>query len=339
MPSRRSYIYFRACAVIGPVLLGLSLIIVISYINIFSKRDSGNQIERFKLEQSILKHELQQNYEYSGELQELFQMPRETTIRTESCSMDTCFDLSRCKDEFRVHVYPVDSKDKIKSSIYLKIVQALQTSKYYTADPQTACIFVLSVDTIDRDRLSTDYVHSLEKKIHRLPSWYRGRNHVIFNLFSGTWPDYKEDLGFDFGLALNARASMSSEKFRTDFDVSLPLFAKDHPLQDRTEKQFHIFPLKRKYLLGFKGKRYLFGIGSETRNALHLINNRKDIVLLTTCKHGKGWEKYSDERCSEDNSLYDRYNPLAFDVSRKFEAYTTWGILSLSLLDHFMNRT
>ena len=63
---------------------------------------------------------------------------------------------------------------------------------------------------------------------------------------------------------------------------------------------------KRKYLLTFKGKRYLNGIGSETRNSVYHFYNNRDILLLTTCKHGQNWQEFIDDRCSIDNSLYDR---------------------------------
>lgn len=66
------------------------------------------------------------------------------------------------------------------------------------------------------------------------------------------------------------------------------------------------FPVSKKYTLAFKGKRYVHGIGSETRNSLYHLHNEKDVVLVTTCRHGKSWKELKDERCDEDNSEYDR---------------------------------
>ncbi|XP_036414044.1 exostosin-1a [Colossoma macropomum] len=225
------------------------------------------------------------------------------------CRMDSCFDFSLCaKNGFKVYVYPQQKGDKI-SETYQSILASIEGSRFYTSDPGQACLFVLSLDTLDRDQLSPQYVHNLKAKVQSLSLWNGGRNHLIFNLYSGTWPDYTEDLGFDIGQAMLAKASISVENFRPNFDVSIPLFSKDHPRTggERGFLKYNSIPPFRKYMLVFKGKRYLTGIGSDTRNALHHVHNSEDVVLLTTCKHGKDWQKHKDARCDADNAEYDRY--------------------------------
>lgn len=147
-----------------------------------------------------------------------------------SCRMESCFDFSKCEKDFKVFVYPQE-ENNIPSPSYIKLLNVLLESRYYTADPKEACLFVLSIDTIDRDRLSSnDYVRNLQIKIQRLPYWNDGLNHLIFNLYSGTWPNYTEnDLDFDFGKAILAKASMSEDHVRPGFDISIPLFHKIHP--------------------------------------------------------------------------------------------------------------
>ncbi|XP_030637856.1 exostosin-1 [Chanos chanos] len=234
---------------------------------------------------------------------------RNNIYKSRRCRMDTCFDFRRCENAFKVYVYPLQKNEKVSES-YQKILSAIQESRFYTTDPNEACLFVLGIDTLDRDQLSAQYVHNVRARIQSLPLWNEGRNHLIFNLYSGTWPDYTEELGFDIGQAILAKASIDVDNFRPHFDVSIPLFSKDHPQKggDRGYLTSNNIPPSRKYLLVFKGKRYLTGIGSETRNALYHIHNGDDIILLTTCKHGKDWEKHKDPRCDKDNEEYSKYD-------------------------------
>lgn len=229
-------------------------------------------------------------------------------VRTTKCSMETCFDRTKCLNDFKVYVYPIQTGQKI-SPLFGKLLKVLRESRFYTEDPKKACLFIPSLDTLDRDNLSEDYVHDLPPEILSLPHWNGGANHLIFNLFSGTWPDYSEDLRFDTGKAILAKASLSTEFSRPGFDVSFPLFLKTHPPKGSSvdaPSSCAIFPLNRHYKLAFKGKRYLNGIGSDSRNSFYHIHNGKDIVLLTTCKHGKNWRKIMDHRCDKDNEEYDK---------------------------------
>ncbi|XP_026087827.1 exostosin-1b-like [Carassius auratus] len=233
-----------------------------------------------------------------------------SVFKGKRCRMQSCFDFSLCqRNGFKVYVYPQQKGEKISES-YQNILATIEGSRFYTSDPGQACLFVLSLDTLDRDQLSPQYVHNLKTKVQSLPLWNNGRNHLIFNLYSGTWPDYTEDLGFDIGQAMLAKASISTENFRPNFDVSIPLFSKEHPRTggDRGYLKYNTIPPFRKYMLVFKGKRYLTGIGSDTRNALHHVHNAEDVVLLTTCKHGKDWQKHKDARCDKDNAEYDKYD-------------------------------
>ncbi|XP_077577753.1 exostosin-1a-like [Stigmatopora nigra] len=226
------------------------------------------------------------------------------------CRMESCFDISLCeRNGFKVFIYPQQKGEKMSES-YQNILLSIEGSRFFTPDPGKACLFVLGLDTLDRDKLSPQYVHNLKAKVQSLPLWNDGKNHIIFNLYSGTWPDYTEDLGFDIGLAMLAKASISTENFRPKFDVSIPLFSKDHPRTggERGYLNHNTIPPYRKYTLVFKGKRYLTGIGSDTRNALYHVHNAEDVILLATCKHGKDWQKHKDARCDKDNAEYDKYD-------------------------------
>lgn len=173
------------------------------------------------------------------------------------CRMDSCFDFDRCrKNGFKVYVYPIPKDEKISAN-YKNILDSVRTSRYYTSNPEEACIFILGYDTLDRDDLSPDYISNLGNKISRLKHWNNGRNHVIFTLYTGTWPNYLEELGFNVGDAMLAKSSFSKTLYRDGFDISLPLFGKNHPVMsgDTGFLRRNPFPPFRKYLLTFKGKR------------------------------------------------------------------------------------
>ncbi|KAM8796150.1 LOW QUALITY PROTEIN: exostosin-like 1 [Eudromia elegans] len=226
------------------------------------------------------------------------------------CRMENCFDSARCaRRGFKVSVHP-GARGARLSGTYRKILAALERSRYYTADPAAACLLVLAIDTLDRDPLSPQYVPDVQREIQGSPLWNGGRNHLVFNLYSGTWPNYTEELGFDVGQAMLAKASSYAGSFRPGFDVSIPLFPKDHPQSGGEPGWLHQHPLppERRYLLAFKGKRYLTGIGSGTRNALHRIHNGRDVVSLTTCRHGKDWRRHKDARCDRDDVRYDKFD-------------------------------
>lgn len=51
------------------------------------------------------------------------------------------------------------------------------------------------------------YISSIPQEL-----WNEGRNHLIFNHYHGTFPDYSDhDLGFNTGNAIVARASQNLE--------------------------------------------------------------------------------------------------------------------------------
>ncbi|CAF0762871.1 unnamed protein product [Brachionus calyciflorus] len=216
--------------------------------------------------------------------------------------------MTRCNENnFKIFVY--NRPNMIKSQIYKNILSSLKNSKYLTRNPKRACIFISSIDTLDRDRLSKNYIHDLDDLVTKLNYWNNGENHLIFNMYSGSWPDYKEDLEFKTEKAILVKASFSQMYYRKSFDISFPLFHADIPIKN--SKFTNLTDLiygPKKYFLTFKGKRYLHGVGSKTRDKLYHLNNNRDIILLTTCRHGDIWFNFKDDRCDLDDSMYDKYD-------------------------------
>ncbi|CAL2040488.1 unnamed protein product [Caenorhabditis brenneri] len=231
------------------------------------------------------------------------------------CKMEDCFDFDRCSNSKKVYIHPMEKIFEVapQSAIYSKILKYFQESEHYTNNPNEACIFLLGIDTTDRDVRSQNYVKNVNEYIDSLDPavWNNGRNHLIFNFYHGTFPDYDDhNLGFDTGEAMIARASSSENNFFKGFDVSLPLFHENHP--DDVEPKVKIDDQRnesrRKYLVSFKGKRYVYGIGSGTRNLVHHLHNGDDMVMVTTCKHNNDWQVYQDDRCQRDNDEYDQWD-------------------------------
>lgn len=255
--------------------------------------------------------------------------------------MSNCFDWDRCRDPskpLKIHIYPEASllANELVSPTYQKILNTIESSKHYEPNASLACIFVPRIDTLDRDSLSPDFSQMLAS----FEPINEGRNHLIFNLYSGTWPDYHEtDFdGFDPGYALLAKASSSSAFYRRGFDISLPLFSKTHPEtvdyqrlksaadidasvncdKRLSDHEKSIISRNTPYLVVFKGKRYITGIGGETRNFLHHIHNDEDILIYTTCRHGKRWKESHDQRCEQDNSVYDSVDYMSLMSNSTF---------------------
>ncbi|XP_053617126.1 exostosin-1 isoform X1 [Plodia interpunctella] len=249
------------------------------------------------------------SYATLDELSEVaFLWHRQPHSTTKSCRMETCFDFSKCGNDPKIYVYPTDGP---VSTSYRKVLSVIRESRYATRDPNEACLFLPAVDTLDADPLSPEHVPDVGTRLSRLPYWKNGKNHLIFNLYAGTWPDYSEEsLGFDPGESILARASASETIFRDGFDISLPLFHKEHPERGGVPPAAtaNPFPAPRRHLLAFKGKRYVHGIGSETRNSLWHLHDGNNLILVTTCRHGKSWKDLRDERCDEDNREYDKFD-------------------------------
>ncbi len=229
--------------------------------------------------------------------------------KNEHCTMGSCFNMSRCrgKHSFKVYIYPREDIHQL-SPLFERILRVIRESPYHTTNPEKACLFIPSYDLLDRDVHSKYYWRSLPP-LSSLSHWNGGRNHLIFVQYLGTWPYYSEHLDLPTGKAIIARASFNISLFREGFDVSLPLIPQQLTEKDRNDLPHGltaVFPLKRKYLLGFKGKRYLYGQGSEVRSSVHHLHNGKEIVMLTTCKHNRDWIKYTDRRCNLDNTLYEK---------------------------------
>lgn len=233
-----------------------------------------------------------------------------------NCRMSNCFNLSRClaPGPIKIHIkssewIPMNNSGE-NNIIHRSILKIIRESVHYEADSDKACLFVPEEDTLDRDPLSPSFTSNINYLFG--PKHNYGMNYLIFNLYSGSWPDYKEN---DFGglqvnAAILAKASASLKYHRPEYDISLALFSHLHPVAQQPMLRINRNTnfSNKTYFLSFKGKRYVFGSGSETRNSLYHLHNDNDIIMLSTCKHGKKWQDSIDDRCSLDEDNYNRYD-------------------------------
>lgn len=288
----------------------------------FSSQSSNTGTNYLSGRKSYYTLETHKKFFYSYSVQNV---PQNATKAHAACHMGKCFDFSRCKqsgENVKIYIYPNDGQNA--SPTFMKIINFIKNSKYYEPDPNKACLYISDIDTLDRDPLSVDFKKYGKNK----PLLNMGLNHIMFNLYSGTWPLYSE---LDFSNldypphAILVKASMSVENYRKGFDISFPLISKNHPERGSQQPAHETAKINfqekpnveiirkekvrsTKYLLVFKGKRYIYGIGSETRNSLHHLHNHRDILIYTTCKHGKKWKDLVDDRCEQDNLEYDKHD-------------------------------
>lgn len=183
--------------------------------------------------------------------------------RVSQCSMDSCFNYSRCDDMGELRIFHYDKEN----SWFFR--EAFERSPYYTSDPAEACLFFV---TVDRH-------HGL---VDSLPYWNGGLNHVVISI-ADNWvsknPRSEEN---DIGMASTLSSITHQSSYRPGFDISVPV-----PQKKFYPKLQGLKATERKWFLTFKGTRYLqdSGVGGFRSNpALRGMHNGKDVVVATTCK-------------------------------------------------------
>ncbi|XP_025420812.1 exostosin-2 isoform X2 [Sipha flava] len=150
------------------------------------------------------------------------------------CTFYNCFNIYRCghkfKGGFKVYVYPMArylDTDGIPiggkiSKEYHTIISTIVESHYYTANPEEACVFVSSIDTLNQNRFR---VKETSQALALLPYWNDGQNHLIFNMVPGTAPDYKTVVDLSIGKAMVAGVGFNSWTYRSSFDISIAIYS------------------------------------------------------------------------------------------------------------------
>lgn len=191
---------------------------------------------------------------------------------TSLCTMNQCFDHSRCSlsSGFPVYLYDPDVHSVVRNTFdidgFLKttIKQTLGYNAHLTKNPKTACVFFVLVgealfeatNSISQDDQSQQIQKPLNAtSLRQLPFWGGdGRNHVLINLSrrdlsSGSANAFQ---GEDTGRAMVVQSSFGERQFRTGFDLVVPPVL-GPPGGDVWQECAPMVPARRKYLLSFQG--------------------------------------------------------------------------------------
>ncbi|MCO5568377.1 hypothetical protein L7F22_022076 [Adiantum nelumboides] len=210
------------------------------------------------------------------------------------CSMDSCFNFSRCAnmEDFRIYAYGPPYEP-------LAYLAALNSSPWLTTNASEACLFLATMRT---HHASTQLPH-----LTTLPHWNGGLNHVIATLadkWSLTAPP-----PHSIGNASVLASCLYETTHRPGFDVSIPLAGKTHLTHLQSLK-----PWSRKYFLTFKGTRYLGNTEGNFRSdpAMLAMHNGKDVIVAVTCNQVtnnkiRSQNPDAGKGCGEDEPRYKQY--------------------------------
>uniref|UniRef100_A0AAG5DJ14 Exostosin-2 n=1 Tax=Anopheles atroparvus TaxID=41427 RepID=A0AAG5DJ14_ANOAO len=167
--------------------------------------------------------------------------------RNRNCSYWDCFNVYRCgqravvgtdgsQERISIYVYPlkeyIDADSKRPafqlSKEFHTILKTVVNSPYYTSNPNEACLFMPTLDTLNQNRIDTTLVG---KALASLPHWENGENHLIFNFIAGSKPDYSTVLDVNTDRAIIVGAGFDSWTFRSDFDLAIPMYS---PVQEQS---------------------------------------------------------------------------------------------------------
>lgn len=227
--------------------------------------------------------------------------PRDTR-----CTYHTCFDVYHCgyndKTKISVYIYPVtEYVDQDGNAITLPIskefyemLEAIADSPFYTNDPESACMFIPSVDVLNQNSIR---LKELGQVLASLPWWNGGTNHLVFNMLPGSSPDYSTVLEVDTGKAVLAGGGFSTWSYRKTFDVSIPVF---NPLITPKNMPTKSYLERRKYLVISSQT----SLHREYREVLHQIEKESSHFLFIQKCVGEERSWNFSRRCKGD-AVYD----------------------------------
>ncbi|EDW09843.1 exostosin-2 [Drosophila mojavensis] len=202
--------------------------------------------------------------------------------RNVNCTFWDCLNIYKCEhDTLKVYIYPLqefldEKTDKVASTLsseYFQILEAVHKSRYYTSNPNEACLFLPSLDLLNQDVFDK---HLAGPALASLNFWDRGENHLIFNMLPGSAPNYNTILDVNIDNAIVLGGGFDSWTYRPGFDVSIPVWS---PLVHQTNLLPAHAAAHRKYLL-VSAQLNLFPQNLRTLTDLTLTAKSADQILM-----------------------------------------------------------
>ena len=135
------------------------------------------------------------------------------------CSTGTCMHRDSCK-KFTISIRNTSRAAKFHSGQFKILLQVIQNLPFYREFSLngSSCFTIFNVDVLDRDSLNpATYVNVPDYgEVTHIVNSDRATNYVFFNSFSGTFPDYSEQLDFNVSRALLIKSSVTHELVRCD---------------------------------------------------------------------------------------------------------------------------
>ncbi|MCO5564943.1 hypothetical protein L7F22_018613 [Adiantum nelumboides] len=212
------------------------------------------------------------------------------------CSMDVCFNFSRCDQgaDHELLIYSYDSP-----SPPVRYFTGLKNTHWHTDNATKACLFFVFLDL--------NSPHPPHPR--QLPYWNNGMNHVLIT-FADMWKQRgppQDTIGYASVMVSDIHETI----YRPGFDISIPLPGKLH-MRELQE----VRPHERKYLMTFRGLRYLGRAHEEgvlrSAEVFRAMHNGKDVIVVTSCRHPtnnvvrKGAPELG-KNCEEDEAEYGKY--------------------------------
>ncbi|RVE45912.1 hypothetical protein evm_009446 [Chilo suppressalis] len=215
--------------------------------------------------------------------------------RLSNCTYWECFNVYRCgrggHDKITIYIYPLkdyQTENRRPISQFSKefyiILDTIRHSKYYTPNPEEACILVPSIDTLNQNSFSSEYVG---RALQTLQYWNNGENHLIFNMLPGKAPNYDSVVTLNTGKAIIAGGGFDTWSFRYGFDVSIPVYS--HIAEKIESSQ----PKQKNYMIISTQLNIPQNYLEQLQN---IASSSNDLLLLDQCKSESSGIDYT-KRC------------------------------------------